>query len=684
MANFVFPRRHFAGFDNTIAVAVLLVLALAASRAHAGSGLKLNQAPLPGESVSRFEALPTGDGVVYQSGDSFSDPADIFIVPIGGGPSTLLSGAFARTYGSRGFIVAPNSDQILFWVNANGDANSQDLYRVPTTGGLPVPLIQREVVGQPSVTTLSPRGFDASGERLIYLADYADDSTNELYSIPTLGGTPQMISAPLNPGATVPNVAISPDRSHVVYGVSPTIGGRVDQLVGAAADGSAVATLADGVALSSLDSVGRVGFTPDGTQVVFDTGVGLYLNDVSGGTPRQLDLQSGRGYQTAISPDGQFVAFLNSVGLYSLPLSGGDAIPLSGRDTFSRLRGVSSDSAYILFDLPGTQTLGSVPITGGPAVQLSEAPVASALVVNSPDAPRAVYQHSSSSGNRDIYSVKVDGSERTQLNVPSAGKVSGDTPLITPDGRFVVFGIEKLGLREEGWYAVSIEGGEPVRITEPQYGNSAIWEARLTPDGSKLLYLADQDVLFQRELYVSGLPLAHVDEGAHVAGQVLGGVGFPGGLEFQFDHVGTAGTLTAEFFRTLVEDLDANLVGSPNFELPGDLLHLWDLSYAGTFSGSVLLTFTYDERLLGPGVSENALTVMHQLEGGGWEELATLDRNALANTITVEVQSFSYFTIAVVPEPTSFMLLSMAAASLLLCRRMQRRHSGGFASNSSN
>ena len=646
---------------------------------RAASSLKLSQAPLPGEDISIFSVLPNGEGVVYMSGDNFRYPTDVFVVPINGGASTLLSGTLARTYGSRGFMVAPDSGTVLLWINIHGDSNYQDLYHVPITGGTPVPLIERQVPGQPNLYNLVLHDFDASGSQLIYQADYSNSfpAKDELYSIPTAGGAPTKVSSPLAAGESIlesaPSFYFSGDKARVVYGVSTTQNSYVGKLISTPTVGGTSATLTDGIAPVFNQNMKGVLFTPDGSKVVFDTDRAVYVNSVTGGTPERLSplFASNASIQTVIAPNGGSVVYRSFNDIYSVPITGGTPIQLRDSTTSSLLYAVSPDSTRVLFR--DSSLLYSVPTSGGASTQLSQTAVDNARLVNSPEGLRALYVNSLAGGG-DIFSVKLDGSDRVKLNAAPTGTFRIDPgPLTTPDGRFVIYGLDYPGASEIGWYAVPIEGGTPVLVTHPLPNNFSIRGVSLTPDGSKLVYMADQDTHLVRELYVSGIPLAHVGLGDDVAGSVLGGVGFGGGLGFQFDHIASAGTLTAEFFRTPFSELGSALAGSLNFALPGDVMQLWDLHYSGIFSDSVRLTFTYDQALLRPGVSEDGLVIMHQLAGGGWEELAVLARDSAANTITVEARSFSNFTMGYVPEPSSFVLMALAAGGLLLRRRSRHR-----------
>jgi hypothetical protein len=109
--------------------------------------------------------------------------------------------------------------------------------------------------------------------------------------------------------------------------------------------------------------------------------------------------------------------------------------------------------------------------------------------------------------------------------------------------------------------------------------------------------------------------------------------------------------------------------GQPyNFSLTGDTAQTWMLTFSGAFEGPTSITFHYDASLLATGTDESLLSIYH-FTGSQWEELPVLARDFTLDTITVQTTSFSPFALAVVPEPSSVLVLASGASVLALRRR---------------
>ena len=128
------------------------------------------------------------------------------------------------------------------------------------------------------------------------------------------------------------------------------------------------------------------------------------------------------------------------------------------------------------------------------------------------------------------------------------------------------------------------------------------------------------------------------------ASGIGGSSGVAGGVAVLFDDT-PGGILTS-----LHRHRDGSTLGDDPFlpPLPDGLriagsveAQYWDVSYDGTSTGFVHVTFCYDEDLLGDD-DERTLTLHHH-NGSDWDDLEILDRDATANTLSVRVTGFSPF-----------------------------------------
>ncbi|MCC7406851.1 MAG: hypothetical protein IT442_02190 [Phycisphaeraceae bacterium] len=607
---------------------------------------------------------------MYESGQGVVGSNDVFIVPIGGGTPQLLSGTVTRNDVSGLSGVSPNGSFVLFRVSTNGDRNQSDLYSVPATGGQPVMLIAYG-------SEWSTRGYTPDGGNLLVTTQ------QHIYAMPLTGEAVTQLSSPSVSGYFAPpGPVFSPDGGRLLYWKGSS-GGLYNELFSDRMDGGPAVQLNGG--LGAVRS--SVGFTPDGSQVAFATNQQVYITGIDGGTPRLLNTPAS-GFSSGIadmsmSPDGAYVVYKSDEQsedfdqLYSVPVAGGDPVrlnnPISTTQDRVYFRSYASDSTQAVYEQRYyigsvvTGDLYSVPLAGGSPINLTGHPtgirIDETLISESDAGSRLVYSTSTAPpANNHLYSVNLDGSDRQALSAPveAAGMDVNGTTLLSPDGRFAIFGIGFSNqYRATKLFAVPVGGGAPVAITpDLSLGTESIQSYTLTSDGSKIVYQMNQSgSVF--DLFVAGFPLAAIGQGSHVAGGVAGGAGFAGGVDFDFSQVDASGTLRGEFFRTTAAELDGGLAAAIDFVLSGETIQVWDFGFDGSFTGLVTLTFTYDESLLGAGVAEDMLYIQHQLHDGSFEQLPVIGRDLVNNTITVQTEGFSAFVLGVVPEPSSLAVMCM-------------------------
>jgi len=309
--------------------------------------------------------------------------------------------------------------------------------------------------------------------------------------------------------------------------------------------------------------------SPDATSVVYQAqgglGQDLYSVPISGGQSIQLVAGYWVDEEFEVSPDGATVVFVDQLEtegmheLYSVPIEGGAWIKLNGQlpesgNVFGFV--LSPDSTRVVYradqDVEGTYDLYSVPIGGGPVVKLSGPWTADGDVREdftvSPDGSTVVYRATMETpGNVELYSVAIGGGAVTKLNGPltatgdvasfsissdsslvvyKAGQTSGDglysvplgggafNPLseglqshgyrLSPDGEIVVFSGGPLEAKR--LYSVPIGGGVPAEISGSFVDGGQVSGFIVSPDNTRVVYRADQEVDGKRELY--SVPIA--------------------------------------------------------------------------------------------------------------------------------------------------------------------------------
>jgi len=161
--------------------------------------------------------------------------------------------------------------------------------------------------------------------------------------------------------------------------------------------------------------------------------------------------------------------------------------------------------------------------------------------------------------------------------------------------------------------------------------------------------------------------------------EVLGGTASPGGISAGFDAVTESGMFSADYQTCALEEI-SGMVGDDipgEYEIPGQTAQIWQIDHSAlSYTGTYTLTFRIsrpDNWYQEPNWDE--LVVLHKADSG-WETLRPTHVDPNLYLLTVETSSLSPFVLAsgqaaVVPEPTSLLLLVMGGFTLLLRGRRQ-------------
>lgn len=258
----------------------------------------------------------------------------------------------------------------------------------------------------------------------------------------------------------------------------------------------------------------------------------IFMADAGATTPIVNQKLSGSIPDTAdvadfkISPNGQTAVFVadletnDAFELYSVPTDGlADPILLSSGllpiGTSIEIFEISPDSSRVVYvaeqDSTGVEELYSVPINGGPIVKLNP-PITAVdgnveLFAISPDSSRVVLMVDwQTNGRYELFSLPIAGGTPLRLN--------GDLPpgyavfdfKLSPDNSRVVY-LARQDSAVLELYAVPLAGGDNYRLNEPLVAGGQVLNFAISPDSSRVVYVADQETQFVQELY--SVPLAN-------------------------------------------------------------------------------------------------------------------------------------------------------------------------------
>lgn len=509
-----------------------------------GASTKLNNLPVAGGDVGlhpgildfpSFHFTADSQRVVYFADERIDGEVELFSAPLDGTGSTRLSHVAFETewYSDQ---LAP-VDQRFPLVRFNGShvvyVADRELYSVPVTGGTAVKLNSPGVIGaQVSGFRLSP-----VGDRLIYRGMQDNYGVWELYSTPFDGGGVSKLNAPIEQReSAVDSVRVTPDGRYVVYA------SRDDRESPLELFSVEIATRST-ARLTSGESHGGVEkflLSPDASRVVYWTGDQLYSVPIGGGGAVALhdspqDWAVGRDFY--ISGDNRRVVYKarqrigGAIELFSVPLEGGQPTklndPVNGIAHVGSAR-ISPDSRWVVYSPWGEYSLYSVPIEGGLSANLTENPLTELVFSFTPDSSRVVFLGDFvTDGVNELYSVPISGGDVVPLNAPLVKDGEVDRQFtISADSSRVVYLADQETAGVQELYSVPVSGGPATKLNgslveggvfplaargdlqanwggpPPRTDGGDVLSYEVTPDGRRVVYVADQEIDELPELYV--------------------------------------------------------------------------------------------------------------------------------------------------------------------------------------
>jgi Tol biopolymer transport system component len=501
------------------------------------SARKLNSPLVPGGQVTRHEFVPDGSRVLYladqetdRMDELYSAPADASAVAVRLN-AELPRGGDVRWFISAGAHVVFDAPRDTDTINAG-----TGLQVVPAIGGIPAivtpELALGPVAGDVHQSTVSPDGLWVA-----YIADQEEDQVDEIYAVRTDGSsTPVKLNAWLVEGGDVrissPDelYEFTPDSMRVLFCADQELDERVE-LYAARIDGSAPPVRLSPDLGPEEDVLGGPRVSPDGQRAVFRVRraqvIELWSAAIEGAPSPVLlhsdDLWDGDVRSFEIDASGTRVVYLAG-GLWSRWIDGrGEPIRLTTAPYWSSVSSFALDSLGTRAVFLGDQLtndvveLYCVPIDGSvAAIRLCD-PLSADRDVSSfsisPDGTRVAYLSDQGFNERwELFSVPIDrGQVPVRLNDPlvGAGHVGypgRQTYVIDSQSRRVVYLAESASTYE--LFSVPLDGSahaiklSGTLVAGGDVGANPAFFA-LTPDARTVVYVADQEIDQEVELYAA-------------------------------------------------------------------------------------------------------------------------------------------------------------------------------------
>ena len=477
----------------------------------------LNNPLVAGGDVLDFEIASSGARVVYLADQQVDQQKELHSVPLGGGTVVRLNDALPAGGWVQQFAVSPDASRVVYQADQALD-DKQEIFSVSILGGAttrlnPVMANDRDTLGFL---------MDPTSTRVVYGSNH--EGTKAFYSVLIGGGASTRISGDLTQPAGS-GEGISSDGSMVVFTrwTGPTY-----ELYSAPIAGGSVTLLNDPLVAGGEIQSYKTLISPDGAWVVYfadqdtDEVVEIYSVPIGGGTVNKLngplvaggDVETG---QVRFSPDSSRVIFGADaatdgiIELYSAPIGGGSPVKLNGvlpdgQEVIAWELSDDGGSVVYVANQDGTaQHVYSVPIAGGPATRISGDMVAGGAAHGafriSPDSSTVVYAaYQDQPEVLELYAAPIGGGGGVvKLSEPMVAGGGIQVPgsqtgslLISPDGSHVIYTADQeLDQRTEA-YSVPITGGRAIKLNRDLVNGGDVWAgAEIDFYSSMAVYLCD-------------------------------------------------------------------------------------------------------------------------------------------------------------------------------------------------
>jgi len=509
-----------------------------------GTPIKINGALAFSGEVTSFEISPDSKNVIYLAEQNFEGKFELFSVPIDGSkPAIKLNLPIPDALDVFDPLITPDSLRVVYTVGDRDNGRNFQIFSVPILGG-------------PSATVHS-----ISNDARIREIQISQDSQNvlfisnskgntgevffeELFCVSILGKGLRKLNASLVEGGSVSRYLVTDDAKTVIYAADQDVD-DTGEIYRVSIDGGEVTRLNHIIDEEYDVDSNTFKISPDNTALVYRFVTRIPIQGSPARLPR-IELFSvpvfgervfrklnsdeeqriERGIETVQSnfqftPDSKNIIYLisgnginnrNRNQIYSVRLNGEEAIrlngPFFGADSAFE---ISRDSRNIVYrsnhETGSEYELFSVPVNGGGIIKLN-----GPLVMR--EEPNSLLDELNDNKGGEVSDNSIPFFNGDQFRLGFQ---------ISPDNETVIYRADQDFNGVDEIYATSIHGGPIIKINnelptdtiiqfQPRvFRRAGVSFFEMSNNGEFLIYIADEEVFTQREIFATRLSASNVE-----------------------------------------------------------------------------------------------------------------------------------------------------------------------------
>ncbi len=450
-----------------------------------------------GGNVTSFAMSPNRQWIAYVADQEVDEKFELYVrdAALANPPTKISRDVLADGDVSDNPVWAPDTSRIAYRGDVWADEKF-DLTTVTPGGG-------SAIVVLPAGTNTSADVVQGSyvwapdGSRIAYLADVNTAGLFEVLTSTPNGSDIKQLNATLTAGQEITDHAWDPGSSRIAYRANQGTNAEYDLYVAAADTANSGTGVADTSGSTTADvQAGTVSWAPDGSRLAF-------IADL---------VSDGINELFTVLPDNSAAPLRINANITGQKDVIGTPSWAPDSSRIAYVSDINSQGTFELFTSQptvantGTKVSGTLTATTDVETEPGDNLAAPAW---SPDSTSLIYvADQDNAGKKEVYVGAADGSGNTKVSGATMlgnASISGDGESWAPDGSQILYRADQDVLGTVSLWTSTPSGGSNTKLTEPTPADTTPLSGsdKWSPDSSYVAYAADQDTSGVIELFIA-------------------------------------------------------------------------------------------------------------------------------------------------------------------------------------